>query len=474
MWRKLIGTALVGGLVCLAAPAVQAEEQRLIPRLRGIIEENEDLKARVERLEKALATMQSQQGSAPAPAAVSPAPEVSVVAAAKPEPKKENFLRVKNPVDFYGYLKLDAFQDSARTDIGNFPRWVYSRSTHPKDAQFGMTTHQSRFGLNFKGPDKNNYKTTANVEMELYGGGAEAKPNVGMRHAFVQIEFPNDDFKLLMGQTWDVMSPLLPTTVNYNPAWWAGNIGMRHPQIRLTKGVKVSEQSKLIIAAAAVRPIGETGPFIFGDSGFDAGKPLFQGRIALQFPTYGAKGKGEIGISGHTGEEEYDYNAARQKAVAKTESLGLDLSLPLSKNFGLKGEAWKGKNLDQFAGGINQGTVLTSATGTTVLRYISPTAWTGTFQSLTSIKSQGGWFELNFGPYAKQWRYNIGASMDNPEDTIMPDASRIRNESRWVNAFYDLNDFTQFALEYTTWDTKYKNRLSGTNGRLQFACIYKF
>ena len=47
-------------------------------------------------------------------------------------------------------------------------------------------------------------------------------------------------FTILGGQTWDVISPLNPRSLNYSVYWWAGNIGYRRPQVRLTKGMNFS------------------------------------------------------------------------------------------------------------------------------------------------------------------------------------------------------------------------------------------
>ena len=58
----------------------------------------------------------------------------------------------------------------------------------------------------------------------------ENKSSVLLRHAYVEVK--NDDFRLLAGQTWDVISPLCPGVLFYSVGWDGGNIGYRRPQFR--------------------------------------------------------------------------------------------------------------------------------------------------------------------------------------------------------------------------------------------------
>ena len=113
-------------------------------------------------------------------------------------------------IQLYGYIKLDAAWDSARTDAGNFARWVESEGGRERDGQFNMTARQTRLGMNIRGPDVGGAKTSGRVEIDFYGDGAENKPEPFMRHAYLQIEWPQQRFTLLAGQTSDVISPWCP------------------------------------------------------------------------------------------------------------------------------------------------------------------------------------------------------------------------------------------------------------------------
>ena len=79
---------------------------------------------------------------------------------------------------------------------------------------------------------------TGKLDLFYGAGGAENKAEIMMRHAFFKLDWPQERFSIIAGQTSDVISPLLPDTINYSVAWWSGNIGYRRPQIRITKDYK--------------------------------------------------------------------------------------------------------------------------------------------------------------------------------------------------------------------------------------------
>jgi hypothetical protein len=94
-----------------------------------------------------------------------------------------------------------------------------------------MTANETRLGAKIKGPNVDGMEISGRVETDFYGGGAaENKPNLMMRHAYIELGWPHEKFSILAGQTSDVISPLVPTTLNYSVCWWVGNMAGR-PQI---------------------------------------------------------------------------------------------------------------------------------------------------------------------------------------------------------------------------------------------------
>jgi len=359
-------------------------------------------------------------------------------------------------IQFYGFIKLDAAYDTARSTPGNFVQWVDSDHMRQNDDQFNMTANQTRLGFNFTGPTVGAAQTTGKVEVDFYGSSlAENKAGILLRHAFLKIAYPEDDFSILAGQTSDVISPLFPSTISYTVCWWAGNPGYRRPQIRLTKGFDLDNDVRMEVIGAATRNIGSVSPFGPGDSGEDSGLPTFQSRVGFTFPLIGDQPTA-LGISGHWGEEEYDFDATDCYDKCNSWSLNVDLTQPVNDWLTFKGEFFTGQNLSQYLAGIGQGITVDAVN-----------------ETIDEIGSQGGWITANMTPI-EDWTFTIGASMDDVDAGDVGIGDRTLNNTIFANALYNINAKTQIGLEITKWHTERRQTGSADNFRTQLAFIYKF
>ncbi|MBT3200287.1 MAG: hypothetical protein HN350_10245 [Phycisphaerales bacterium] len=358
-------------------------------------------------------------------------------------------------VQLYGKIKMDASYDTARGNTGNFVRWVEPRQTRSGDDQFNMTANETRLGLKFTGPTTDTVKTSGVLEMDFYGGGGENSPHPRMRHAYMKFDMPDQKLSLLAGQTWDVISPLNPGTINYTVMWWTGNIGVRRPQIRLTKGFSLNEDTELTLQGAILRNMGDaTGFGGAGDSGEDSGFPSVQGRASVTFPLCSGK-KATFGVSGHFGQEEYDIDNDDHNVEVYSWSGNIDAKIPINNWLTLKAEAFTGANLDTYAGGIGQGV---SVVGSDV----------------SELESSGGWFALSIGPWDK-WSFNVGAGGEIITSGVTTAAStRESNTHVFGNVIYKINDHASFGFELSNSHTDYKNASGGNNVRAQTSFVYKF
>ncbi|MEJ2704233.1 MAG: hypothetical protein P8Z79_17495, partial [Sedimentisphaerales bacterium] len=247
-------------------------------------------------------------------------------------------------IQIYGYLKFDAAYDSSRIDNGDYAKWVDPQNLNNHDDQFNMTARQTRLGVLLTGPDNRRVKTSGRVEIDFYGGDSENKPNPMMRHAYMKLDWPAEKFSIIAGQTSDVISPLVPSTVNYSVCWWVGNIGYRRPQFRLTKEISLDRDVDLKLEGAVARTIGRADAVAAPngtESGEDAGFPTVQARAGLTMPLYGPKPT-TMGVSGHWGQEEYDTNPRGGHRDFTTWSLNFDLTQPISEKVTIKGELFTG------------------------------------------------------------------------------------------------------------------------------------
>ena len=396
--------------------------------------ENAELKRRVEKLDKDIE-------------------ELKKIVTKADESQSSKIALSDMDIQLYGYLKLDAAYDSSRIENSNYAQWVESERLNDNDDQFNMTANQSRFGMKINGPDDGDMKTSGLAEVDFYGGSNENKSHLMMRHAYMKLDWPGARFNIIAGQTSDVISPLFPSTLNYSVGWWTGNIGYRRPQIRLTKELGFEAGGMLKLEGALARTIGQTS-FTGTDSGEDAGFPTLQGRASISLPMLGTR-EATVGLSGHWGEEEYDYAADGRDREFSTWSLNLDYSQPICNKVAIKAELFTGENLSAYLGGIGQG-VTTSG-----------------LNQNEEVGSKGGWIAAALGPWDKK-QYNVGIAMDDVNRGNVNDGSRTSNRSIFANMICSLNKQTDFGFEISHWRTEYRGSGDADSLRLQTALTYKF
>jgi len=337
-------------------------------------------------------------------------------------------------VEPYGFVKLDSSWDDSRMSTGNYARWVEAEDTNKNDSEFNMTANHSRLGLRITGQDFGGMKTRGLIEGDFYGGGAENKSNPMMRHAWAEVSWPAWDFAVLGGQTSDINGPLDPPVLDPNVLRSAGNIGYRHPQVRLTKGFKIGD-SRVDFAVAAVRDVVASSTWFTGDSGADAGYPFGASRLGVFVPGW-TRQPVVVGISGSLGVEEWDTSKAGNPKYVRSWTGVVDLSLPLLDALVLKGEGWMGENVANFGAAMLQGI---------------------SFSNWEPIRAKGGWLALAAGPY-KFWKFSAGTGVDriNDED-IHASIDKKRNQSVFGTASYDITPASMVALELYSFVTEYRS-----------------
>jgi hypothetical protein len=353
----------------------------------------------------------------------------------------------------YGYIKVDASWDSSTIDPGDFARWVLSPDFFEEHDHFNLTARQTRLGLRISGGGSDNLVASGRVEIDFYGGGAENKNLPMLRHAYAELNWQDRDLVLLGGQTSDVISPLVPTTLNYTVAWWVGNIGYRHPQIRVTKGFDVGLDSKLTLAAAAVRTIADDfRPTEPGDAGADSGLPSIQGRVGYAWTMAG--NRAGVGFSSHWGRENphLESEPDHERLEFDSWSANVDFTFPLTDRVTLKGEVFTGSNLDDFFGGIGKGI---------------------NFDKQMAIDSTGGWVSVDFRAN-DQILTSFGYGMEDPDDEALNDNNRSKNSATWANFIYDITSHVRTGVELSYWRTHYKALEMGKAFRIQYSLIYSF
>ena len=351
----------------------------------------------------------------------------------------------------YGYIKLDASYDSAAISTGNFARWAADPALDTDHAHFNITARQTRLGLRVHGPEEKSFQVLGRVEIDFYGGGGENKNGVMLRHAYIQVDWDEKDLALVAGQTSDLISPLVPRTVNYTVAWWAGNIGYRRPLVAVHKRFSTSGGQRLTLSGGISRTIGDDfKPTEPGDAGADSGIPTLQGRTAFGWGMVGKNA--ELGFSGHFGRENVGNANGGHDLELESWSANFDFLIPVHRAITVKGEAFTGKNLDDYFGGIAQGI---------------------NFGLETEIESKGGWVAVDIDPTEKV-QTGFGFSLEDPEDSQLSAGQRSRNQAIWGNLFYNFTDYLKTAGEVSYWKTDYKDGELANAWRYQHTLIFTF
>ena len=159
----------------------------------------------------------------------------------------EDIISKGNALKFYGFIRLDIIYDDSKTDNAQIPFYVLSEDVSAggkqDDTVYTMHPRLSRLGIDFTGSETSylfNGKVTGKFEIDFQNrvpgvsdpdSGVESRALPRIRHMYLRFKWNN--FFLLGGQNWDIISPLIPSVSNDTLMWNAGNIGDRRAQLRI-------------------------------------------------------------------------------------------------------------------------------------------------------------------------------------------------------------------------------------------------
>lgn len=231
-----------------------------------------------------------------------------------------------------GWLSM-AFDSSRMPTV---PIFVFS-DDQEGDPSFNINARATRFGVDVTGPVILGAETAGRIEFDFFGvAETENRTGVLLRHAYG--EFKTEDWRLVAGQTWDVISPLFPGMLNYAVGWGGGNIGYRRAQLRGERYYWLDDETKLTVQASLNRTIVSDFSTAGTIEGEDAGWPTIMGRAAVTLgdrcvPEHAT----EIGVSGHVGQEQADFQtppiADDQRFLSW--SINTDVRVPLGDRYGV-------------------------------------------------------------------------------------------------------------------------------------------
>jgi len=345
------------------------------------------------------------------------------------------------PLSIYGFARLDVLVNDSRMSSLEDPSFVMNE---PADGQLDggltMTPRLSRIGLSIDRWEIKDDRVfgEGKVEIDFAGGGG---PNaIRLRHAYASISRVKrrSSIELLAGQTWDLVSPLFPSAQNDAQLRYAGNLGERRPQLRLS----LSPVDKVQLAVAAAAPAVLDPQDLDGDGEVDAmapARPMLQWLLEARAPIGPGRELARIGISGHVARAELGDGTVRPSA-----SIAGHLYLPLGRKAVFLGEGYAGSNLAELGGGVGHG--------------IHP-------MTRDSVRSLGGWLELALLPTTRHM-LSVGTSIDVARGEDLEPGDRARNGTIYSVLRYKPRPAIQLGLEHLYWKTAYKGMPDGVANRV--------
>lgn len=402
--------------------------------------------------------------------------EPSAVRSAVPEPekKKEPGIDVGSArITPYGSIYVNAFNNSGATNNADVP--LFATPTGRGNA--GASLRQTRLGLRIEGARIGSSRLGAVIETDFFGGFpaigiGENFGIVRLRLAYVKIDRENTS--ITIGQDWMVFAPQNPTSLAAAaiPQLAAGgNNWGRMPQFKadhkLGKNVRVQ-------GAVLAPQTGDSAAafFLQPNSGSVSRVPFLQGRIAFSEGNFFATGKPvTIGVSAHYGRSRVFGGTPLTRYDIDSTGIAADWNIPLSRRIVLVGEAFTGKNLAGFQGGIFQGynTEFATLQGSTLVA-----------AGVRGIRTRGGWAQLGFTPPVAKDRLSFygSAGIDDPDDrdlvTLVPRDLRRRNLAWAFDAIYKVTPQFSVGFEYRGFNTHWNLSGRRTSNHVNLGAVYTF
>lgn len=349
----------------------------------------------------------------------------------------------------YGTLWTNMVYATQRTDPGPNTLYVFSSDAQGESA-YHLDARGSRVGVDVEGPPLpigSGVQSRARVEVDFLGEFlTENSAGVRLRHAYWEVS--DDSYRLLVGQNWDVISPLNPGVLNLAVGWFGGNIGFRRAQFRAERYFHPSDSVKIALQGSLNQDIIPDFPDEPGVRRESAAWPVIEGRIGMTWRRDDCEQLNTtIGASGHIGQTGFDFLKPgppplnlppEDDARFLTWSFNVDLRVPITERFGVQGELFTGANLSSFLGGVGQGVC-------PCLR--------------VPIRSTGGWVDVWYD-WTPRLHSHAGCGLDDPNNRDLL-FGRTYNQFIFANLLLDVTQNLCTGIEISYWKTLYQELRSG-------------
>lgn len=290
----------------------------------------------------------------------------------------------KYRVRLSGIVLMNAFHNVGAADNLDVPDYAQPPLAGASEASFGATLRQSEIGLEIFGPTIAGAKSSANVQLDFFGGFPSTNNGVNFGLARLQTASVRLDWKqtsVVAGQDSLFISPLSPTSFASLavPAFaYAGNLWGWTPQIRVEHRFEIAGDQTITWQGGILDNLDWEAPpnqyLRVPTAGESTGQPSYAMRTAWSRPVFDHPLS--FGAAGYYGRQEWPWSHTVD-AWAGT----ADWQIPLMRRLGLSGEFYRGRAIGGLGGAIGQ-TIVYGAN----LNYLSA--------PIRGLDSAGGWAQV--------------------------------------------------------------------------------
>jgi hypothetical protein len=262
----------------------------------------------------------------------------------------------KYPLHVTGLVLFNSFINRGNVDNIDLPEAALSNQNNTTgNGSAGASFRQTILGLQGYGPRIAGARTSANVDLDFFGGVAYSSyatsaGTVRMRTASINLDWANDSIQV--GMVAPLISPLSPTsyaTVAEPAMAGAGNLWTWAPQLRFAHQIPLQSGRRLQFEFGLWDPptagYSTNELFRVPSPGEASKQPAYESRVS-----YGSS-LGEhpfqIGFGGYYSRQSYPNNQRVDSWAATT-----DLRVPLGNRFEVSAEAYRGVALGGLGGGV--------------------------------------------------------------------------------------------------------------------------
>ena len=434
-------------------------------QLQQCRQEIDDLRAQVRAIRQDLGNAAPAAAPSAAPADASQFPTLADVeknpAAAEPQVSPDEGLLAEKVAEFEqtkvesaskykvrlsGMVLMNTYSSSGAVDVTDLPNLAFRRAAGDTSGDFGATLRQTVLGLQVTGPTIAGGQSSADIEMDFYGGIPRTHYGVDMGIARIRTARARLDWakwSLIAGQDAPFFSPLSPTSYASlaEPALsWSGNLWVWTPQIRVERRWSTSDTSNVAFSFGILDPLTEESP----DNGFN--RHVDPGE-STRFPGLGthlgwngtiAGEHATIGLGGYYGKQNWGFDKRVDSWLIST-----DFDLPLGRYLALSGEVYRGQAIGGLGGGVWTSTLFNGDPDVAGTRFVP-------------LNDVGGWSQLKVKATPKL-EFNFAAGTANPLSSdlrVFPNPRNYaftpfaRNQTLIINSIFHPRSNLLVGLEY--------------------------